>query len=135
MPGNKNRIHNAPASGEKSGTITAPDRLLLLITVVNRGKADFYTDLIGTYDVNMQMVLSAQGTASKEILGLLGLSDSERSVILSIIRADRAAEAMSMLDDKFKSVKGGKGIAYTIPLSGTIGVAIYQFLSNNRGGL
>lgn len=135
MPGNKNRIQSAPASGEKSGTIAAPDKLLLLITVVNRGKADFYTDLIGTYDVNMQMVLSAHGTASKEILGLLGLSDSERSVILSIIRADRAAAAMSMLDDKFKTVKGGKGIAYTIPLNGTIGVAIYKFLSNNRGGL
>lgn len=135
MAGNKNKIQNASVPAGKSGTVTAPDKLLLLITVVNRGKADFYTDLIGSFDVNMQMVLSAHGTATKEILGILGLSDSERSVILSIIRADKSTAAISMLDEKFKTVKGGKGIAYTVPLSGTIGVAIYQFLSNNKGGL
>jgi glycerol-3-phosphate acyltransferase PlsY len=28
--------------------------------------------------------------------------------------------------------KGGKGIAYTVPMTSTIGVAIYQFLSNKK---
>ena len=41
---------------------------------------------------------------------------------------------MSMLDEKFKTVKNGKGIAYTVPMSSTIGVLIYQFLSNKTGG-
>ncbi len=137
MPVNKNKTQRTSVALKKvsGGSIAAPDKLLLLITVVDRSKADFYTDLLGSFDVNMQMVISAHGTATKEILGILGLGDSERSVILSIIRKDKSAAAMSMLDDKFKTVKGGKGIAYTVPLSGTIGVAIYQFLSNNKGGL
>jgi hypothetical protein len=36
--------------------------------------------------------------------------------------------------EKFRTVKGGKGIAYTVPISSTIGVAIYQFLSNTSNG-
>ena len=36
--------------------------------------------------------------------------------------------------EKFRTVKGGKGIAYTVPMTSVIGVAIYQFLSNNNGG-
>ena len=30
------------------------------------------------------------------------------------------------------NLRGGKGIAFTVPLTGVIGVAIYRFLSNNR---
>ena len=37
-----------------------------------------------------------------------------------------------LLEDKFNTIKNGKGIAYTVPMTGTVGVAIYQFLSNNR---
>ena len=42
--------------------------------------------------------------------------------------------ALSELDEKFRTVKGGKGIAYTVPMTSTIGVAIYQFLSNTTSG-
>ena len=36
------------------------------------------------------------------------------------------------LEEKFHKIKNGKGIAYTVPLTSTIGVAIYQFLSNTQ---
>ncbi len=108
----------------------SPHKMMLLVTVVNRDKTDFFVDLLQGYEVNMQAVLSAKGTAASHTLEMLGLGDSERSVILSIIKKRRTAEAMTMLEEKFKTVKGGKGIAYTVPLTSTIGVAIYQFLSN-----
>ena len=41
-------------------------------------------------------------------------------------------EAMQGLEEKFHTLRGGKGIAFTVPLTGVIGVAIYRFLSNNR---
>lgn len=118
----------------QSTSMTAPDKLLLLFTVVNRNKADFYVDLLQHYEVNVQMLLSASGTADSNIKSLMGLTDSEKTVIISVIRRDKSKAALAMLDEKFKSVKGGKGIAYTVPMSSTIGVAIYQFLSNNNGG-
>jgi hypothetical protein len=37
-----------------------------------------------------------------------------------------------MLEEKFTTIKDGKGIAFTVPMSSVIGVAIYRFLSNHR---
>ena len=63
---------------------------------------------------------------------MLGLEDSDKGVIFSVLREDKAEEALRGLEEKFHSIRGGKGIAFTIPLSSVVGVAIYRFLSNNR---
>ena len=119
---------------EASTSMAAPDKMQLLFTIVNRSKTEFFVDFLYSFNINMQMVLSAQGTASDQIVSLLGLTDTEKSVIISVVRRDKAKEALSALEEKFKTVKGGKGIAYTVPMSSTIGVAIYQFLSNTTNG-
>ena len=111
-------------------TPIAPRKLKLLVTVVNREKAEFYVDFIQSFEVNFQTAMAARGTASQETLRLLGLGGSNKTVIFSVIREDMCDKALAALDQKFKTIKNGKGIAYTIPMTGTIGVAIYQFLSN-----
>ena len=107
-------------------------KLKLLITVVNRRKAEFFTDFLAGYEVNFQTSVLAQGTARSDTLHLLGLEDTDRSVIFSLIREDRAEEALRGLEEKFHTLRGGKGVAFTVPLTSVIGVAIYRFLSNNR---
>ncbi len=110
----------------------APPKLKLLVTVVSREKAELYAALLQSYEINFQLVMAAEGTANTEMLRVLGLSDSEKGVIFSLIREDRASAALRFLEEKFQTIKNGKGIAYTVPLTGTIGVAVYQFLSNSR---
>ena len=119
--------------GARPAALKAPQKMQLLFTIVNRSKAEFYIDLLQNYEVNMQLALNASGTAGTGMLDLLGLADSDRTVIISAIKRDRAAEALIALEEKFKTVKGGKGIAYTVPMTSTVGVAIYQFLSNTKG--
>ena len=114
--------------------MTAPKKLMLLFTIVNRNKAEFYVDVLQKFEINMQLVLAANGTADTSIQSLLGLTNSEKSVIISVVRRDKSRAALAELEEKFKTVKGGKGIAYTVPMTSTIGVAIYQFLSNTTGG-
>lgn len=111
-------------------TPIAPRKLVLLVTVVNRSKGEFYMDFLQSFEVNLQTAMAARGTAGAETMRMLGLTDSDKVVIFSIIREDKAPRALEALDEKFKTIKNGKGIAYTIPMTGTIGVAIYQFLSN-----
>lgn len=120
------------AKREPGSSMSAPDKMQLLFTVVSRNKTEFYIDLLGNFEVNLQMVLNAHGTAGEKHLELLGLTDSDRTVIISAIRRDRVKDALSALEEKFRTVKGGKGIAYTVPMKSTIGVAIYQFLSNKK---
>jgi nitrogen regulatory protein PII len=111
----------------------APKKLKLLVLIVNTNKADFYTDFLQSFEVNMQMQMHAKGTAGSEMLHYLGLEESDKRVLLGIVREDRAEEIMKALEEKFATLRGGKGIAYTVPLSSVAGVAIYQFLSNHRG--
>ena len=110
-----------------------PPKLKLLITVVNRSKTELFLDLISGYECNMQLSVNASGTASTDMLRYLGLTDSDKSVILSVIREDREDAILRFLDEKFHKVKNGKGVAFTVPMTSVIGVAIYQFLSNNGG--
>lgn len=107
-------------------------KLKLLVTIVNRSKALFYQDLIEQFEVNMQVVVLGKGTADSEMLRVLGLAETEKAVILSLVREDKVKEIFETLSEKFEKVKNGSGIAYTIPMKSVIGVSIYQFLSNVR---
>ena len=108
------------------------DRPKLLITVVNRSKAEYYADLIQSYESNLQWTALAQGTANKELLTLMGLASPDRAVIFSVVREDKVPKLLASLERKFHTIKNGKGIAYTVPLSSLIGVSAFAFLSNNR---
>ena len=121
------------AKTEKT-SMSAPEKMQLLFTVISREKTEFFVDLLQGFEINLQMVLAASGTANDKILSLLGLTDTENSVIISAVRRDRAKDALATLDEKFHTVKGAKGIAFTVPMSSTIGVAIYQFLANKKLG-
>ena len=111
------------------------NRLKILITVVSRAKADFYMDHIQSFGVNMQMVVFGQGTAPREIATAMGLADSERAVILSIIGENQLQAALESLGEKFNTIVGGKGIAYTIPMTSIIGKSIFNFLSDNHNAV
>ena len=112
-----------------------PERLKLLIVIVDRRKAEFYSDLLQGYDVNLQLFSLVQGTASTEIKQKLGLIDTENVAIFNIIRESMAGEALKMLEEKFRTVRRGKGIAFTIPFESVLGSKVYRFLSNNRMGM
>lgn len=109
-----------------------PKSLKLLITVVNRNKGEFFADLIQEHSVNMQIMCTARGTASLDMLRYLGLYESDKTVIFSVVREDKVKEITDMLEEKFATVRNGKGIAVTVPFSSVIGVLSYGFLSDNR---
>lgn len=112
---------------------TAIKKLKIIVTVVDRTKAEFYLDVLSQFEVNFQMVTGGKGTANSEIVDMLGLN-VHKAVLLSVVREDMVDPVMKCLDEKFKTIRNGKGIAFAVPLSGVIGVNMYQFLSNNKQG-
>ena len=106
-------------------------KLKLLFTVVDRNKAEFYLDTLSQFEINCQMVTNGLGTAHSEMLNMLGLNP-HKAVILSVVREDMVDPIMKCLEEKFATIKGGKGIAFAVPMSSVIGVNNYRFLSNNR---
>ena len=108
-------------------------KLKLLFTVVDRPKAEFYLDVLSQFEINCQMVVGGKGTAHSELIDLLGLN-LQKAVLVSVVREDRVDDVMKCLEDKFATIKNGKGIAFAVPMSSVIGVNMYQFLSNNKQG-
>ena len=112
---------------------SAIKKLKLLFTIVDRPKGEFYMDVISQFDVNYQMVVGGLGTARSDLVELLGL-EPHKAVVISVIREELAETIMQCLEDKFATIRGGKGVAFAVPLSSVIGVNAYRFLSDNRMG-
>jgi len=112
---------------------SAIKKLKLLITVVDRPKGEFYLDVISQFEVNSQLLVAGLGTANSDLIELLGLNVN-KAVILSFVREDQVGLIMDCLEEKFTTIKKGKGVSFAVPLSSVIGVNLYQYLSNNRQG-
>lgn len=126
----KKRVKKNPVVKKEEG-LTAPKKLKILITIVERSKADFYIDMLEGYEVNLQMVSFGRGTAPTEMMQYLGLTQTGKAVIFSVVQEEKIKKILADYEDKYFKTKNGKGIAFTIPISSVIGVMIYQFLSNS----
>ena len=103
----------------------------LFITIVDRNKVEFYTDVLSQFESNLQLVMYGNGTASLSTLRTLGLTN-EKGIIFSVIRDDLVNKAKDTLDTKFKTIRNGKGISVVVPISSVMGKSLYQFMINNR---
>jgi len=108
------------------------EKVKLLVTITQRGKSNFYVDLLEQFDVNLQMVLRGRGTAPKELSPLWGMDLKDRDIILSFVTEDKSQKILKKLSEKFSQIKQGNGIAFTLPIKSMIGVSLYQFMINNR---
>ena len=103
----------------------------LFITIVDRNKVEFYTDVLSQFESNLQLVMYGNGTANNATLELLGLNN-EKGIIFSVIRDDLVNKVKDTLDTKFKTIRNGKGISVVVPISSVMGKSLYQFMINNR---
>lgn len=110
----------------------APEKLELLIAIVNAPKVRFYTNLIQSSEANLYLSVQASGTSEKAIMNYLGLNQSNRTAIFSVVREDKLKDLLEVLDENFSTIKDGGGIAVTVPLSSLIGTLVYGFLSNDK---
>ena len=113
--------------------LDAPRKLSILFTIVDRRKCDFYFDILQGFDVNYQVVLYGKGTAPNEIQTLLGLTNSDKAVIVSVVQNDYIKEILALYEDKYFKLKNGKGIAFSVSMSSMIGKMAYEYLSNMGG--
>lgn len=106
-----------------------PPELKLLVVIVNRDRSEIFLNILQEFEINAQLYISATGTASEAMLQKMGIG-TQKAVIVAAIREDLVKDALSFLEDKFKNIKNGKGIAFTIPFASIIGASAYGFLSN-----
>ena len=117
----------------ENGTIhQAPDKLKLLVLIVNRNKAEYYLDLLQDLGLSASFSTQAEGTAQTEMLQMLGFGQTEKELILSVVTETRAHAVLETLEEKFSTIRNGKGIALTVPFSAMVGLNAYRFSANTK---
>ena len=126
-----NEREAARAAIKRKGNLS-PNKLMMLITVVQKGKGTFFADFLKTFGANLQVCIVGTGTAHTDLVEFLGLKDNKRTIIFSVVRQDRLKEIFAALEERFHTVNNDTGISFAIPLSSVIGKLSYGFLSNDQ---
>ena len=107
------------------------ETLEMIVTIIPKGKGQHFIKLYDKAEASLQTSLFGMGTADSMMLGLFGLADIEKDVILSLVKKDNKDKLFSILDNELDV--HGKGIAFAVSLTGVVGKTLYTFLINQRG--
>ena len=94
------------------------ERLMAMVTIVGRGDGVALSRLYAQNGVALHIQVAAGGTASSELLSLLGLTHRERDLLLSFAPESSVDALMSRLDDDYRGVLRARGIAFSLKLTG-----------------
>ena len=97
-----------------------------MVTIVDRGKGDRVVDLCRARHVAVQLVMLGHGTASAEVMDYLGLDEPEKDIVLSLVPGALVAPLLADLTLALGFSRPGKGIAFTVPLTGISAAANRQ---------
>ncbi len=94
-----------------------PEQTALIMSIVERGSGSKLVKLYGKEQIFTHIRFEGQGTATSEILDILGLGGSEKDIILSITTRPAARRLLGRLDDDLRGAAPSRGIAFTVPLA------------------
>lgn len=94
-----------------------PERMALIMSIVERGSGSKLIKLYSKNQVFTHLRCEGAGTATSEIMDILGLGSSEKDIVLSITTRPAAQLLLERLDDELRGATPGKGIAFAIPLT------------------
>lgn len=90
----------------------------LIITIVERGKGAGTIRLYSGNQVSLHCQCTGKGTATSEILDILGLASTEKDVVFSYATTAAANTLLHQLDNDLRGAVSSGGIAFSLPLTG-----------------
>lgn len=104
-------------------------RIKLLITIVDRGLGDDVVEILRESGVTFNMISPGYGGAGSKWLDYLGLTDSEKDLVLSVVTEDKSPLVLNKILYKLDLDTPGHGIAFTIPITGVSGPLALRYIS------
>jgi hypothetical protein len=93
------------------------EKLKLMVTIVDRPRGEEVARLCRDQGLFFHLGLLGRGTASSEMLDLLGLGETDKAVLLSLVPEPAVAEIRALLTQRLRLRYPGQGILFTLPLS------------------
>lgn len=95
--------------------------LNLLVTIVDRDRGQIAVNILLKEGVLFHRIALGRGTAKTEILDLLGIGETPKDIIFSVLPEGRTRKAISRLKHTLQFDNPGHGIAFTIPITSVAG--------------
>jgi hypothetical protein len=110
--------------------------LSLLIVICDRGEGVKAAEALRGRKTSTDLLTLGKGTANSKILNYLGLGQTEKTILFSVMSYTDARDALSQLEWALDLGRPGHGIAFTIPLSGACMKEVVKVLAgaDKRGG-
>lgn len=93
-------------------------RLKMVFFIVDWQQSHVITDVCDEEHVRFHFICKGKGTASSEVLDLLGVGASDKAVIICVEQEILIPVVLKEVRRKLGFYRPGAGIAFTIPLSG-----------------
>ena len=119
-------VHSLISAGGKVGEMIgvkppAPkklNRIKLLFSVVNPSDEGKLKEILDETSVALSFTFAGMGTARSQLLDYFGIGESAKSVVISLIPESDEDAILRVLRVKMALYLVGKGISFTIPLTG-----------------
>ncbi|MDR1970927.1 MAG: hypothetical protein LBQ46_03305 [Treponema sp.] len=96
----------------------APPRLKVVFFIIDWGKIHLLTQVFEEEHVRFHFISKGWGTASSEVLDVLGIGASDKAVVICLEQEILAPVLLKEVRKKVGRNSPGAGIAFSIPLSG-----------------
>ena len=88
----------------------------LIVSIVERGHGVAMQKLYNARQVFLHLQCAGRGTATSEIMDILGLGSSEKDVVLSFAPAPACRRLLRELDSELRGSTGTAGIVFSLPV-------------------
>ena len=95
-----------------------PEPMSVIFTIVERGKGAAAIKLYTRNQVYLHTQFPGKGTATSEIMDILGLGSTEKDIIISYATSAAASLLLGKLDNDLRGAVTSGGIAFSVPLTG-----------------
>lgn len=95
-----------------------PARPKLLVSVVNKGSGRKVKEILNELSAALSITFTGYGTAYSALLDYLGIGQTEKTILFSIIPEGDEERIMRGLRAQMSLYLAGKGISFTVPLAG-----------------
>lgn len=93
-------------------------QMKLAVTILRRGNGNAASEICRAHDTSFPLVVRGHGTASSDIMDMLGLDEPEKDVVLCVVNGENTTALLEDYNKKMRFEKPGAGIAFALPLSG-----------------
>lgn len=106
--------------------------LYFMISIIDRARLPQFVSLYREHQLDVNLIALGHGTAPSEMLGLLGLSESEKAVLFTVVTGEIFKKLKRELEHKLRIDVPGTGIVFTVPMSSIGGKRELLFLTDGQ---